>query len=97
MITIWTLEIDRKKFEISEKKVQAIKNFFWWMYANVSDIVKTKELIVPKLEYTKYKPNDTELWYQYNSDIDLVVTINVQWLHREILKNHAKTNIKKSC
>ena len=84
MITISTLKVDRKKFEISEKKVQAIKNFFWWIYANIWDIVKTNQLIVPKLEYTKYKPNDQELWYQYLYDKEIEVSIILQWFHREI-------------
>ena len=91
MLTISTLEIDRKKFKIWEKKVQAIKNFFWWMYANISDIVKTGELIVPKLEYWKFKPNDSELWYSYNSDTDIKVKISLKWFHREVFWNE---NIK---
>jgi len=84
MITLSTLEVDRKKLCISEKKVQAIKNFFWAIHANVSDIVNTKEFIVPKLEYTKYKPNDSELWFQYLYETLIDVKINLIWFHREI-------------
>lgn len=82
MATIKTLEVNITR--VSDDYKNAIKNFIAAFHSSVENMVLTKELVVWKLDFHKYKPAEEELAYHYHYDSDLQVSFVLDWFHREV-------------